>query len=140
VLYQTVSLIQGPPGTGKTTLATSIIYNMFHKVKTLILVCALSYNAVNNFTKQLMDTGLNLFKVVSYTGYGRLSNLIKRVTLLQKVFNNPAVDSSFVYQDNLLLHTNHHLEKLKMTGYNEQLNNYQSDVLSEAELCFPLAQ
>lgn len=134
VFRSSLSLIQGPPGTGKTTLAASIIYNMFHETKAPILVCAPSNSAVDNLTEKLMNTGLNLVRVVSYTGYGRLPNLIKRVTLLQKVLTNPAVGPNFIYQAKLLLHTNHHLEAEEMMDYNDKLDNYQNDVLAEADV------
>lgn len=107
---------------------------MFHETKASILVCAPSNSAVDNLTEKLMNTGLNLVRVVSYTGYGRLPNLIKRVTLLQKVLTNPAVGPNFIYQAKLLLHTNHHLEAEEMMDYNDKLDNYQNDVLAEADV------
>lgn len=84
VFRLSLSLVQGPPGTGKTTLAASIIYNMFHEGTCPILVCAPSNSAVNNVTTQLMKTELEVTRVVSYSGYNQLPDSTKQVSLLQK--------------------------------------------------------
>lgn len=134
VFRSSLSLVQGPPGTGKSTLATSIIYNVFHKGAGPILVCAPSNSAVNNLTMQLMKTELEMTRVVSYNGYNRFPDNIKQVSLLQKIIDSPASNSNFSYQANALLYANYRLDKEDEQAYNNTLKDYQIQILSESDV------
>ncbi|KAG0436816.1 Regulator of nonsense transcripts 1 like protein [Dictyocoela muelleri] len=64
-LNEKLTLIQGPPGTGKTITCAAIVHNLVKQKKGKIFVVAPSNTAVDNLTKQIAKTGVNVVRVMS---------------------------------------------------------------------------
>lgn len=63
VLYaKDVAIVHGPPGTGKTTTLVEAVYETLRR-ETQVLVCAQSNMAVDWFSEQLVDRGVNVLRI-----------------------------------------------------------------------------